>query len=265
LWVYLQYRRRAQDNRTDQQIIQEGQQLMQQVGKRGVFLSSGYDQKPYELQPELASQIQHIYDDAKASLWAELSDEFLAGIPQAVFVSSRSTSRENYILRPASGEQLNDVSLQELTRLRQQYDSRYDVQIVVSDGLNALALMEPDQLNAFLEPLRQQLQDQGHRVAPETIVVRYGRVRAGYQIGQMLFGGLPGRRAIIHVIGERPGTGHRTFSAYFTCPEGKVWSNSGQVDHDQTRVVAGIAKSALSPPRAAEDVVRILDKMWNQK
>lgn len=265
VWVYLQYRRRAQDNRTDQQIIEEGQQLMQQVGQRGVFLSTGYGQKPSELQTDLAAQIQHIYDDAKESLWAELSDDFLSSIPDAIVLSTRSTSRENYILRPASGEQLSDASLQELTRLRQQHDSRYDVQIVVSDGLNALALMEKDQLSDFLGRLRQQLQDQGFRLAPETILVRYGRVRAGYQIGQVLFGGLPGRRAIIHLIGERPGTGHRTFSAYFTCPDGQVWSNSGQVDHDQTRVVAGIAKTALSPARGADDVIRIFGQMWTPR
>ena len=74
-----------------------------------------------------------------------------------------------------------------------------------------------------------------------------GRVRAGYRIGERLFAGLPGRRAILHVIGERPGTGHDTFSVYMTCPHGERWGRAGTVDHDVTRVVAGIARTALAP------------------
>ena len=93
-------------------------------------------------------------------------------------------------------------------------------------------------------------------------MVTGGRVRAGYRIGEQLFGGLPGRRAILHVIGERPGTGHRSFSVYMTCPTGALWARSGKVDHDITRVVAGIANTALQPDLAADNAARILRGMW---
>ena len=43
------------------------------------------------------------------------------------------------------------------------------------------------------------------------IVVRNGRVRAGYEIG-----GLVGADVVLHLIGERPGTGLNTLSAYIT-------------------------------------------------
>ena len=43
------------------------------------------------------------------------------------------------------------------------------------------------------------------------VVVRNGRVRVGYQIG-----GLAGAEVVIHLIGERPGTGLNTLSAYLT-------------------------------------------------
>ena len=35
-------------------------------------------------------------------------------------------------------------------------------------------------------------------------------MRAGYQVGESLFAELPGRRSLLHVIGERPGTGLNT-------------------------------------------------------
>ena len=87
-------------------------------------------------------------------------------------------------------------------------------------------------------------------------------MRAGYRIGEILFGGLPGRRAILHVIGERPGTGHNTFSVYMTCPSGAVWARTGVADHDITRVVAGIADTALVPRLGVESVQRVLRDMW---
>jgi ethanolamine ammonia-lyase large subunit len=100
------------------------------------------------------------------------------------------------------------------------------------------------------------------RVGTKTIVVQSGRVRAGYQIGELLFGGYNGTRALLHIVGERPGSGHRTFSVYFTCVDGSVWAIPGKVDHDRTKVVAGIANTALRPQQAAEDVARILTSVW---
>ncbi|MCH8084512.1 MAG: ethanolamine ammonia-lyase light chain EutC, partial [Myxococcales bacterium] len=85
-----------------------------------------------------------------------------------------------------------------------------------------------------------------------------GRVRAGYRVGEILFAHLDGPRAILHAIGERPGTGHRTFSTYITAPTGDVWGKDGTVDHNITKVVSGIATTALLPIAAAEEVVRLL-------
>ncbi len=146
--------------------------------------------------------------------------------------------------------------------LRARHDGGVDVQIVISDGLNALAIMDQDQLRPFLQALREGLSRDGRRVAPVDLVVTGGRVRAGYRIGEQLFGGLPGRRAILHVIGERPGTGHNTFSVYMTCPGGERWARPGAVDHDITRVVAGVANTALAPGLGAQNALRILRDMW---
>ena len=85
-----------------------------------------------------------------------------------------------------------------------------------------------------------------------------GRVRAGYRIGEILFAGLDGPRAILHAIGERPGTGHRTFSTYITAPTGDVWGKDGSVDHNITKVVSGISTTTLIPTDGADAAVHLL-------
>jgi hypothetical protein len=113
------------------------------------------------------------------------------------------------------------------------------VQVVVSDGLNALAITDDGHLAPFLaEALRERLGRAGYRPAPEVLVVTSGRVRAGYRIGETLFGGLPGRRTILHIIGERPGSGHHTFSVYITTADGsEYWARrAGGPQHHEGRL-----------------------------
>ncbi|WP_145314046.1 ethanolamine ammonia-lyase subunit EutB [Gimesia fumaroli] len=260
-WVYLQYRRKKGDTRSDAAIIKAGRQQLAEIRKRGVFIAEGFGQKPSELNPALKIEIDQIYQDAKKSIWAELSPAFVAGVPSVLPVKTQSNDRLEYILHPTTGEQLSKESQTAVQQLRQQHGDKYNVQIVISDGLNALSIMDEGQLEPFLKELRSQLQAAGFRPAEQNIVVRSGRVRAGYRIGEMLFGGLADNRAILHIIGERPGTGHHTFSVYMTSPTGAVWGQAGQVDHNITRVVSGIATTALKPTKAAQDTVRILQQM----
>jgi ethanolamine ammonia-lyase large subunit len=260
-WVYLQYRRKQGDSRPEQQILDEGNRQLTAVRERGVFLATGFGDKPSELAPDLKLHIDRIYHDAKQSIWAELTPEFIATLPASVPVKTQSTSRSEYILHPATGEQLAPAAQTAVKHLRQQYDGNFNVQIVISDGLNALSIMDEGQLDPYLKELRSQLRTAGFHPAEQNILVQSGRVRAGYRIGEALFGGLDGNRAILHIIGERPGTGHHTFSVYMTSPPGSVWGQSGQVDHNITRVVSGIAATALKPTKAARDTVRILQQM----
>ncbi len=261
LWVYLQYQRRKQDARTDAEILQAGREEMVAIRNRGVFLAQGHGARPSDLAPQLAAEIRRIYDDAKISLWAEFDETFLQSQATAIKLRTKSADRLQYILRPESGETLNDDAVRTIQQLREQYAGNFDVQIVVSDGLNALSVMDLNQLDPFLQNLRSAFVEQNFRIATESIVVTAGRVRAGYCIGELLFADLAGPRSIVHVIGERPGTGHRTFSAYLTTPAGSVWGQQGKVDHNLTRVVAGIANTALVPKLAAAEVARLLRTM----
>lgn len=258
LWVYRQYRRRKGDVRPDAEIDRDGREQMAAVRARGVFLAEGFGAKPSELAPRLQTEIRRIYDDSKQCIWAEFDDAFAATIPQSVSIATQSADRREYILHPETGEKLSAESVASIQKLRRQHAGRFDVQIVVSDGLNALSILDQQQLAPFLHSLRTDLATEQLRVAPETLVVTSGRVRAGYRIGELLFADLEGPRAVLHVIGERPGSGHRTFSVYLTSPTGAIWGTANKVDHNLTRVVAGIANTALVPTKAASEVVRLL-------
>ena len=261
LAIYVHYQRRKGDARPDHEIRAEGESKMDEVRGRGVFLAEGCGQNCWDLKRELHQDIHRICDDAKQSIWAELDRSFIESVPGNICLATRSACRQEYILHPTTGEQLDDESQLEVERLRQRQRGAVDVQIVISDGLNALSIMEPGHLQPFLDELRQGLNSAGLQVAKDHLVVTLGRVRIGYSIGETLFAGTTGPRTILHLIGERPGTGHRTFSTYLTAVDGKSWSAPGTVDHQHTKVISGIASTALKPAVAAQQTVKLLGRL----
>jgi ethanolamine ammonia-lyase large subunit len=263
-WMYLQYRRRKGDARAEADILAEARAQLTEVRKRGVFIAEGHGANPWDLKPDLAQQVRFLYEDAKASIFAVLPATFPASIPQPVPVQTRSKDREDYILHPPTGELLSDEANARLLTLRGSQAGQYDVQIVISEGLNAWALTDEGHLAPYLDKVRTDLTAAGYKVAPEHIIVTAGRVRAGYRIGEVLFGSLPdrtSRRAILHVIGERPGSGHHAYSVYITAPAVETWAQAGATDHNITRVISGIADTALLPTTAATETVNILRQM----
>ena len=254
-WVYLQYCRRKSDHRTDAEILAESTRILGEVRGRGVFIAEGYGSQPQELAPRIRNEIQSVYNDAKQCIWKEWDPEFVKRIPNAIPVATRSKDRNDYILHPTSGEHLSDESLRRVQQFRAADQGQSDALIVISEGLNALALMDDGNLLPLLAELHPQLAQSGLNVALAPLVVNSGRVRAGYRIGEVVFGGLPGRRTIIHLIGERPGTGHHTLSAYLTTADGVAWSKPNEVDHNITKVVSGIGATALTPQKAASDIL----------
>ena len=208
--------------------------------------------------PSCAAEIEHIYHDSKRCIWVEWRDDFIEQIPDRLVVESTSQDRLDYILRPAGGERLELDSQAQVRSLRERQAADYDLQIVISEGLNALAVMDDGNLLPLLERLRSELAEAGYRIAPEIVVVKSGRVRAGYRIGETLFAGLEGNRTLVHIIGERPGSGHHTLSAYLTAATGQQWQTTGAIDHNITKVISGIATTALLPQQAALDIRRVL-------
>lgn len=266
IWVYYQYRLAKGDRRPKNEIYREGRQKIREISDRGVPIAEGYGKNIWDLAPELDREVRRLYEDAKVSIWTEMTEDFAKSIPAVVPIATTSADRKDYVYHPESGEQLNDRTQTTLKKIRRQWGNNPpDIQLVISDGLNARALMDEGHLMPYLEGLRNTLHDLGYDVAPQHLLITSGRVRAGYQCGGLLFGDSANpaqNRGIIHIIGERPGSGHHNFSAYLTVASVGTWAQTGNVDHNITKVVSGISDTSLKPAQAVEDTVRIMDGLF---
>ncbi|MBW9117406.1 ethanolamine ammonia-lyase [Rhizobium cauense] len=260
LWVYHQYRLAKGDGRSKDEVYAEGRQKMLEVEARGVDLATGHGANIWDLNPALAAKVKSLYDDAKLSLWAELTPDFVATVPSAVPIHTLSADRNDYIAHPTTGETLSPEAIRDLEKVRASWGNDIPKgQIVISDGLNAKAIMDDGHLTPYLEEMRRLLNDAGVTMSDTNIVVTSGRVRAGYRIGEVLFADADPNslRGILHIIGERPGTMHHAYSVYITVAKGKRWTEK-DIDHDITRLVSNVADTALPPKEAAKETLTII-------
>ncbi|MGD9511230.1 MAG: ethanolamine ammonia-lyase subunit EutB [Geminicoccaceae bacterium] len=260
LWVYYQYRLAKGDARSKDAVYAEGRQKMKEVEARGVDLATGHGEQLWDLNPQLAAKVNDLYADAKVSLWAELSPEFIGSIPDVLPLRTLSRNRNDYIAHPSTGEALSPNSIIELERLRASWGSNPPKgQIVISDGLNAKAIMDEGHLAPYLDEMRRLLGGAGVTMSKTNILVTSGRVRAGYRIGETLFAGADPNsfRGILHIIGERPGTMHHAYSVYITVAKGRTWTEK-KIDHDITKLVSNVADTALPPREAARETLTII-------
>jgi ethanolamine ammonia-lyase small subunit len=119
----------------------------------------------------------------------------------AVIVTSRATTRREYLQRPDLGRVLAEGSQRALTR------GAHDISIVAADGLSARATA--DHAPALVRALHPYFSDL--RIAP-LVIATQARVALGDEIADAL-----GARLVIILIGERPGlTSADSLGAYLT-------------------------------------------------
>ncbi len=260
VWVYYQYRLAKGDTRPKEAVYAEGRRKMTEVERRGVDLATGHGREIWDLNPVLGAKVTSLYDDAKKSLWTELTPGFVDAVPNVLPVRTQSKDREDYIAHPPTGEILDPESLAAIVRLRDSWGANVPkAQIVISDGLNANAIMDKGHLEPYLVEMRRLLREAGVSVADKNILVTGGRVRIGYRLGETLFERADPNsfRGVLHIIGERPGTVHHAYSVYITVAQGKVWAQK-KIDHDITRLVSNVADTALPPEEAARETLTII-------
>ena len=264
IWVYYKYRQFKKDNRSQEDIYREGKEAIARIEARGVPIAQGYGENYWDLHPELEKRVQHLYEDAKVSLWTQLDDGFIKSIAAPVFITTQSEDRKDYVYHPSSGEALGTQAIRQVKGIRNLWNGSVpDIQIIISDGLNARALMDEGHVLPFLGALTDLLQDQNYKIHHQHIIIENGRVRAGYACGELLFGQSASSSAhgIIHIIGERPGSGHHNFSAYLTAAPSSIWHVKGSVDHNISKVISGISDTALTPELAAVDTAKLMNDM----
>lgn len=158
-------------------------------------------------EPQLEFQLAHarardaVHLALDAGALAAALDAALAPAPPCVELRSAAESRNVYLQRPDLGRKLDPASRQTLLALRGGAAGAaalpYDLGFVIADGLSALAIEQ----NAlpFLQILMQRLAPEQWSLAPIAIV-QQGRVAIGDEVGELL-----GARAVVVLIGERPG------------------------------------------------------------
>jgi ethanolamine ammonia-lyase small subunit len=236
----------------------EGERKIQALRERGFDLGFGY-QAACMPPPEVAARLEAIYQHARRALYAEIAEAILGeASPHHLRVRTGAVDRDDYLSHPPSGERICPA---DAARLRVLYPVRRPrIQVVVSDGLNANAVTE--NLREVLPPLRQMLGQSGQHVGDTDIIIRNGRVRAGYHVGALL-----GVDIIVHLIGERPGTGSNTLSAYITYGRDRAgrWRWSPGLDHAHTTAVCGIHRRGREPVTAAAEIAGYVRSMLEER
>ena len=250
--LYAMYAKAGGDARSMSVLHDEGMRRLGELREHGLDLG---------IADAAASdaRLDAIYANARAALYATVDEHVIEDAAVGpVHVRTAATSRDDYLSHPPAGERLRDEDARVVSGM---YPTRRpQVQIVISDGLNANAVNE--QLRVLLPELRRALSTGGHQVGESVVVVQNGRVRVGYEIG-----GLTGATVIIHVLGERPGTGLNTLSSYVTYgldPAGRSrWSRS--LDHSVTTAICGIHPKGKAPIAAAREIASVVGRMVERR
>ncbi len=252
--LYARYRRGGGDARSEDVLAVECARHLEELGAAGFDLGLGH-QADFSAPPAVEARLGRLYQHARQALYAPLAEAVLRdACAHPVRVSSSAHDREDYISRPAAGEQVRAADRPGLAALYPQ--ARPQILIVVSDGLNADAVNE--NLRAVLPRCRRALTAAGCVVGEREIVVRNGRVRAGYDVASLL-----GPEVLLHFIGERPGTGLDMLSVYLTYgrdARGQLrWSRD--LLHSATTAICGIHRKGKPPEVAVDEIVHVVRRM----
>lgn len=249
--LYAAFAKAGGDRRTSVSLADEGRETLRRLREQGYDLGA-----PPDTDDAGDARVDAIYSHARLALYSTLNDGVIRqSAPRHLRVRTLAVDRDDYLAHPPRGERLHPADSGPVARL---YSSRRrpEVQIVISDGLNANAINE--HLGVLVPELRQLLGQVGVHVGEIDVVVENGRVRAGYHAGELI-----DPDAIVHVIGERPGTGLDTASAYLTYGRDAAGRSrwSPDLDHSCTTAVCGIHRRGKPPEVAVSEIARLVRLM----
>lgn len=193
----------------------------------------------------LAFQLAHA--QAQDAVHCPLDVETLAreltqtlGLSEAPLrLHSHAQDRAMYLQRPDYGRRLNDETRAYLQKAAES-QQRYDLAVVVVDGLSALAVQQNSA--PFLSTLYQTLNSDATdwQLAPLTIVEQ-GRVAIGDEIGALL-----NADAVLVMIGERPGlSSPDSLGLYMT------WAPEPGLRDDRRNCISNVRPAGLQVDEAA--------------
>jgi len=181
---------------------------------------------------------------AELNLVPDLGDDFVRRW-NLFEVSSRATSKEEYVLRPDLGRRLNDASRAELPG---RCATGCDLQVTIGDGLSVSAVAA--QVPRLLPLLCEGASARGWTVG-QTFVIRYCRVGILNQIGELL-----NPKVVVLLIGERPGLATAESLSAYMAYQPKV------ADSDANRnLISNVHARGVSPELAARRILNLAAAM----
>jgi ethanolamine ammonia-lyase small subunit len=173
--------------------------------------------------------------------WAE--EQGLVG------VRSRVTSHREFLLRPDLGRRLDDESLQ-VIRTRCKRD--VDVQIIIADGLSAVACM---QTGKQLAELVERACHARNLSTGTLVAARFARVWLEDEIGQEV-----GAKVAMILLGERPGLGTGDGLSAYVVYGPKVGNTDGE-----RNMISNIHARGIVPADAAQRLAAFASAMIAQR
>lgn len=179
---------------------------------------------------------------------AELPDEW-ATQHGFVLVRSRVTSHREFLLRPDLGRRLDEASLQ---AVRSRCQRNVDVQIVVADGLSAVACVQTGKV--LYDAVAKACAARGLSVGTP-IAARFARVWLEDEIGQEV-----GAKVAMILLGERPGLGTGDGLSAYVVFDPKVGNTDGH-----RNMISNIHMRGTPPEEAAQRLAALAQAMILQR
>lgn len=204
-----------------------------------------------------ATQLELRHDHAAAvdavrselDLLRDFGEEFLARY-QLFEISTRASTKTEYLMRPDLGRRLSDAAREEIAK---RCPGGADLQIVIGDGLSSTAVVTqvPTLLPLLVEGAAG---NRGWRVG-QPFVIRHCRVGVLNDIGDLL-----DPAVVVLLIGERPGLATaESLSAYMA-----YRPHAGNTDAERN-LISNIHARGVSCEEAAQRILRLADQMMQKK
>ena len=179
----------------------------------------------------------------------EIIRQLQAGGLTCLGLHSAVSSRDEYLTRPDKGRRLEECSRE----LLESYpDKRFDICLVLSDGLSSRAVHE----NAvpFIRTFARTLAPTGLRLSPIS-VVQNGRVAISDEIGELL----QARLSVI-LIGERPGlSSPDSMGCYLT------WNPRVGTTDEARNCISNIRGAGLPVPESVCKLTYLVEEAFRMK
>lgn len=185
---------------------------------------------------------------AHAAVAAELPDAW-AEANGFVGVTTRVTSHREFLLRPDLGRRLDDASLE---RVRTRCERGVDVQVIVADGLSAVACMQTGK--ALHDAVVRACAARGLRVGTP-VAARFARVWLEDEVGAEV-----GAKVAMILLGERPGLGTGDGLSAYVVHDPKL----GNTDGDRN-MISNIHARGTPPDEAAARLAALAAAMIEQR